>query len=971
MIEITANTRRAIVTNKELLTTGSAGIQVQFTLSEDWNGLVKLVVFRVGDEGESIDVALDSTLTCIVPSEVLVDNGEVLFIGIYGTNGDNTVIIPTIWASAGVIRPGTLPNSPSTPAPTPDIVTQIQVIAQNAEETADAAMSLVEAGLYDLSTLEANVESAEAARVTAEQSRVTAENGRVTAENSRANAETNRAQAESQRAENETQRQNTESARQSAESSRVQAETSRAQAEESRQANETSRASAESGRASAEQTRQSQETTRASNEAARVTAEQDRASAESGRVTAETNRVSAETARTSAESARATAEQNRASAETARASAESARATAESTRASNEQSRVSAESARVQAETDRATEFATWESTIASKADQTEVDDLTRQLSDDIALLADGYTSVDVPEITWVDGYVNGSGVVAPDSGAAVGIVALKAGETITVGTILRNCYIISTTEAETISVGDSVAVKIISGADRVYKEYVYIASENVNVVVGINKSNYNISIKSKTKIIDIEDKVIDKNLEAISIGNYINLPCVIKAGTTYNVVPHLISGSANTVILYQNSTDEKDRIAQLNFDVSYTFVASNYIGNFIGYITGNNGASVSLSVSVNSELTEIKEKLDEVDIQVLPEYASTMVVDISDELDTIQTSKSTSIAFLTDIHVDGSTLSDNTQSAMNVSAQAINAIAKQQPINFVMLNGDYLYNRVTETKSKVLGEYSCLADSFKRLNVPLFIGKGNHDVNDINPDSDTEYLSNEELYKAFLKYSTLRYTGEYGDIDKAYGYFDIPNQKTRYIFVNTVDVPDRQQANTGISNQQLNFIADALRFTDDDWGVVFISHHPLQTSDTINPGGSVANYLNPAHGGTQLLGVINAYRNNTTYSDVVSTGDYQYDISVDYSANQSNEVICMLSGHHHADRYDTVNGILMILTTSASYVYQGKDADGNVISRRHGTRTETSWDIFTIDRLNRTIYATRYGAGTNRQFTY
>ena len=39
MIQITADTRRAVVTNKELLTTGSAGIQVQFTLSEDWAGL--------------------------------------------------------------------------------------------------------------------------------------------------------------------------------------------------------------------------------------------------------------------------------------------------------------------------------------------------------------------------------------------------------------------------------------------------------------------------------------------------------------------------------------------------------------------------------------------------------------------------------------------------------------------------------------------------------------------------------------------------------------------------------------------------------------------------------------------------------------------------------------------------------------------------------------------------------------------
>jgi hypothetical protein len=71
MIEISVDTRRAVVTNKEILTSGSAGIQVQFTLSEDWTGLSKLAVFRTGEDGESIDVVLDNNLNCVVPAEAL------------------------------------------------------------------------------------------------------------------------------------------------------------------------------------------------------------------------------------------------------------------------------------------------------------------------------------------------------------------------------------------------------------------------------------------------------------------------------------------------------------------------------------------------------------------------------------------------------------------------------------------------------------------------------------------------------------------------------------------------------------------------------------------------------------------------------------------------------------------------------------------------------------------------------------
>ena len=249
MIQITVDTRRAVVTNKELLTTGSAGIQVQFTLSEDWAGLSKMAVFRLGDDGQKVDVVLDSSLTCVVPPEVLTLDGEVVFIGVYGHNGQGTVIIPTIWASAGVVKPGAEPETPASAEPTPAIWAQILDVAQGAEETATEAMSLVESGLQDLTVLEASVEAAESSRVDAEQSRVAEENQRVDAEDSRVLAE---------------------DARVTNENARNDAEIARAAAEQSRVTAENARASAEGDRATAEQTRQSNEAARAEAEAERV-----------------------------------------------------------------------------------------------------------------------------------------------------------------------------------------------------------------------------------------------------------------------------------------------------------------------------------------------------------------------------------------------------------------------------------------------------------------------------------------------------------------------------------------------------------------------------------------------------------------------------------------------------------------------------------------------------------------------------
>lgn len=363
MFEVTVNTRHAVVGTKELITTSSAGIQVQFTFSEDWDSLSKIAIFRNGDDANLIPVAVPNSNLVTIPaqscSEDFVD--EPLFVGVYGTDGLGAVIIPTVWTSLGVLRPGAVTTDIITPPePTPDMWAQILAIANEAAAIADEC--------------EAN-----------EELRVAAEQLRAGAETARANAEALRAAAEDARAENENQRQGAETQRQAAEDARAQAEALRIQAEELRQANETSRASAESDRASAEQTRQTNEATRASNEAARVTTEQNRASAETQRASAESSRVTEETSRVSAESSRATAEQDRASAEIARASAESQRVTAENNRVSAEQNRVNAEDERVQAETDRAAEFANWEGTIASKVPNTRTVN-GKALSTDITL---------------------------------------------------------------------------------------------------------------------------------------------------------------------------------------------------------------------------------------------------------------------------------------------------------------------------------------------------------------------------------------------------------------------------------------------------------------------------------------------------------------------------------------------------------------------------------------------------------
>lgn len=147
MITVTANARNAVYTSDDLITSGSIGIPVRFVLSADFDGLANIAVFQ--GSGVSIDVALTASLECVVPHEVVAIAGGYLKIGVYGRNGDGTIAIPTVWAEAKRILPGTVPSGVDPVAPTPDWTAQVQEMATEALELAHSVQAKADAGEFD------------------------------------------------------------------------------------------------------------------------------------------------------------------------------------------------------------------------------------------------------------------------------------------------------------------------------------------------------------------------------------------------------------------------------------------------------------------------------------------------------------------------------------------------------------------------------------------------------------------------------------------------------------------------------------------------------------------------------------------------------------------------------------------------------------------------------------------------------
>ena len=134
MITLTANRRKATVTETETITTGSVGIPVRLDLSSDFDGLAVTVCFKAG-ERHADRVWTGGTVN--VPEKCLRCPGVPLEVGVYAARADGTVVIPTMLASAGTIRQGVEPSGVDPGEPDPSWIAQMQKMAQDAQAVAE------------------------------------------------------------------------------------------------------------------------------------------------------------------------------------------------------------------------------------------------------------------------------------------------------------------------------------------------------------------------------------------------------------------------------------------------------------------------------------------------------------------------------------------------------------------------------------------------------------------------------------------------------------------------------------------------------------------------------------------------------------------------------------------------------------------------------------------------------------------
>lgn len=120
MIQLIAKKNKLSVLKNETLTSGSLNVYfILFALSEDWDGLKKIICWRIlGNIPEeiegvvtSVDVELEDEGVSVIPFAMTRIPDMEIQVGLYGLDeASGQVVLPTIWTSLGTVREGTEPS---------------------------------------------------------------------------------------------------------------------------------------------------------------------------------------------------------------------------------------------------------------------------------------------------------------------------------------------------------------------------------------------------------------------------------------------------------------------------------------------------------------------------------------------------------------------------------------------------------------------------------------------------------------------------------------------------------------------------------------------------------------------------------------------------------------------------------------------------------------------------------------------
>jgi UDP-2,3-diacylglucosamine pyrophosphatase LpxH len=542
-------------------------------------------------------------------------------------------------------------------------------------------------------------------------------------------------------------------------------------------------------------------------------------------------------------------------------------------------------------------------------------------------------------ELTWNSGYVNSSGVVKSSSVSKFAIVDMLAGETVNIGTANSNICIIGSTDADSLSIDDTVTVIQKTKTISTFQSFSYKAENDIRLVLSVKFSDYSCEFTKTSDIITaIEEDISSINSTIQSYPDYIpsgltdgyTVGHVVSNGT-FNAQGALLNNSArirtafipfkagdmisitNGTLMHgcgmwqgsiSFSTIKRNDQSWVTHDEEIT---PDYDGYIIIVFKNENGTDLSVS-DFDGEIrlyNTLAYRVSAATGDTVPDYylADAYLANKAARINELGKAGDDVFVFITDIHW-----------GLNAkhSPALIRYLNDRCAIHKIFNGGD-----VSDSSAVTVYKKYRRAIDGKTYHIA-----GNHDWFSPSDGADLYYcmdsINNDQIGEPF---------GHYYFVDNV-------QQKIRYIILNTFSRDEGSTTlNVGYDADQITwFSTTALELPSDEWDVLVFTHY-LRTTSVVS-------------GGADIESAIASFNADQTHAG---------------------KILAVIQGHTHWDAvYHTVSGVPVITTTCDKWDLSNESntiPEEGIAYRESGSIKEQAFDVMILNRASKTITAVRIGA--------
>lgn len=360
----------------------------------------------------------------------------------------------------------------------------------------------------------------------------------------------------------------------------------------------------------------------------------------------------------------------------------------------------------------------------------------------------------------------------------------------------------------------------------------------------------------------------------------------------------------------------------------------------------------------------------DSIDHEDLPAYVKAEALAVAERVKAKLQSDSIVILTASDSHqIESGNDAANTMAGNLHAGQALKALAYMLPVDFAAYLGDYTAGSSTTGIQEGLGHIAAvngyIDEAFRGL--VQFRTVGNHDPLGYSYSQNGETLSQAQLYALIGKYNA-DCGNVMGSTVAGYCYRDFAGKSLRVICLNTADVAAPTGGAEAVSDAQKKWFADTLISTHQGYGILILSHHPLdwgnimsvshilrayvEEQSSINIGGTTYSFTgkNKSAWVLQIHGHVHTFTVDNLRWNNGGTG-VAYDVK---------RVALPCTNFVRTNEYGT-NG-------SAEYYGIEFGTPGDTQSKVAGTAKDTAFCVCVINPSEQKVYAINYGAGYDRE---